>query len=85
MALEEAIKAWRGRLKIWGCIPSSLFNPGVSDEEFDGFMHDLFRIIAPGGDIILNIADNALPESSVERMRRVAEFVDQYGRCPIAA
>lgn len=76
---------WPGDSRIWGCIPSNLFNPGISDDAFEGFMHDLFRIIAPGDDIILNIADNALPESSVERMRRVAEFSDLYGKCPISA
>jgi hypothetical protein len=44
---------------------------------------DLFRIIAPGDAFILGVADNIMPETKLDRLRRVREMIDTYGRYPI--
>jgi hypothetical protein len=40
-------------------------------------MDDLFRTIAPGRAFILGIADNAMPGSKIERIRRITRMVEE--------
>jgi hypothetical protein len=47
-------------------------------------MDEVFRAIAPGRAFILGIADNAMPGSSIERIRRITQMVQRRGQYPIA-
>ena len=44
---------------------------------------DLFRTIAPGRAFLLGIADNAMPGSNIERIRRITQIVGQRGVYPV--
>ena len=81
--LSEARDAWRDRVIIWGGVPSSILEDPYTDEQFERFMDDLFRAIAPGDAFILGIADNAMPGSKIERIKRITQLVQERGRYPI--
>ncbi len=80
--LAEARAAWGDRVIIWGGVPSVILEAPYRDEQFEAFMDDLFRTIAPGKAFILGIADNAMPGSDIERIRRITQLVNQRGSYP---
>ncbi|MCL5026228.1 MAG: hypothetical protein M1531_07010 [Chloroflexi bacterium] len=80
----EAYKAWYPtKTIIWGGIPSVAFSVGFSDQEFEDFMDNLFKSIAPGDNIILGIGDNLMPGHKIERVERVSQLVRERGNIPI--
>ncbi len=81
--LAEAREAWGDRVIIFGAVPSVILERPYTDKQFEQYMDDLFRTIAPGGAFILGIADNAMPGSDINRIRRITEMVDQRGTYPI--
>lgn len=81
--LAEARRAWGERIVIWGGLPSTLLEAGVSDEEFEREMRAIFRTIAPGRAFILGVSDNIMPVARFDRLKRVREMVGEWGRCPI--
>lgn len=83
VTLEEARAAFGKEVIIWGGIPSVMLCDPVSDEEFEEYMLNLFRTIAPGDAFILGVADNVMPEAKLERIERVSEIVGKYGNYPI--
>ena len=76
-------ETWGTKVIIWGGIPSVLLCDPVTDAQFEDYMHDLFRTIAPGDAFILGVADNVMAEGILERVKRVTEWVEEYGRYPI--
>ena len=81
--LAEARAAWDDRVIIFGGVPSVILEDPYTDEQFEQHMDDLFRTIAPGRAFILGIADNAMPGSKIERIRRITEMVGQRGAFPV--
>jgi hypothetical protein len=82
--LAEARAAWEDRVIIWGGVPSVILEDPFTDEQFEGYLDDLFRTIAPGRAFILGIADNAMPGSKIERIARITQIVQQRGKVPIS-
>lgn len=83
VTVEQAREAWGDRVIIWGGLPSTLLSPSASEEEFHDYMYDLFRTIAPGNAFILGVADNVMPDSLIERIAWVTDFVEAHGDYPI--
>ena len=81
--LAEARAAWGDRVIIWGGVPSVMLEDPFTDEQFEAYLDDLFRTVAPGSAFILGIADNAMPGSKIERIRRITEIVEERGTVPI--
>jgi uroporphyrinogen-III decarboxylase len=81
--LAEARQDWGNDVIIWGGIPSSILCPPVTDEVFEMYMEDLFRTIVPGDAFILGVADNVMPDAYIERVIRVSEMVEAYGKYPV--
>lgn len=81
--LAEARRAWDDRVIIFGGVPSVILEDPYTDEQFEQYMDELFRTIAPGKAFILGIADNAMPGSKIERIRRITELVDRRGKYPV--
>ena len=80
----ELRRAWCDQVTIWGGIPAVLFEPSqYSDEEFDRYIINLFKEIAPGYNFIVGMGDNLPFDGSIERVGRVAELIDKYGSLPI--
>jgi hypothetical protein len=81
--LAEARAAWGNRMIIFGGVPSVILEPPFTEEQFEAYMDDLFRTIAPGDAFLLGIADNAMPGSDLRRIRRITQMVEERGRYPI--
>jgi hypothetical protein len=81
--LEEARAAWGTQVIIWGAVPSVILERTFTDQEFEDYMLDVFRTIAPGDAIILGVADNVMPRSMIERVERISEMVEQFGQYPV--
>jgi len=79
----ELRKAWGDKVTIWGGVPAILFEPQYSDEEFDAYVKNLFKEIAPGYNFIVGMGDNLAFDGKIERVGRLAELIDRYGRLPI--
>ncbi len=84
--LKEAREAWGNEMIIWGGIPSIIMEEeSFSDEEFEAYMVDMFKTIAPGDAFILGVADNVTAQAKLERVTRVGEMIEEYGTIPIQA
>jgi len=83
VTLAQARQAWGDRMIIWGGVPSVLLSPDVPEEQFQNYMVSLFHAIAPGSAFILGIADNATPDSMIERVAWISDFVEKWGWYPI--
>lgn len=64
---------------LWGGIPSILFEPGYTDEEFRGYVENLFREMAPGTRFIVGMGDNLPFDGEINRVGIVAELIEEYG------
>lgn len=85
VTLRQAREQWGTSMILWGGVPSVILEESMPDTEFEDYMRDLFRTIAPGDAFILGIADNVMPTSLISRIRRITEMVEEYGIYPIAA
>jgi hypothetical protein len=83
MTLQRLREVWGNRLIIWGGLPSTILSEPYTDEEFEAYMRELFRIIAPGDAFILGVADNVMGDTRWERMERVLPLIEEYGQYPI--
>ena len=54
-----------------------------NDQEFDDYIKNLFREIAPGSNFIVGMGDNLPFDADINRVGRVVELIDKYGRLPI--
>lgn len=76
-------EAWGEGIAVWGGIASQLFEPMYSDEEFDDYVLNIFREMAPGNRYIVGMGENFPIDGKIERVRRVSELIDQYGTVPV--
>jgi uroporphyrinogen-III decarboxylase len=83
LTLEQARKTLGNRVILYGGLPSLLFSPSVSEDEFRAYVHQVFDTIAPGDAIILGVADNVMPDSLIERVAYVQSVVEERGSYPI--
>ena len=84
VTITEVKKAFKGKVTIFGGIPSvALLEESMSDEEFERFMKNLFREIAPGDRFILGVSDTTPPDAKFERLLRITEMVQERGRLPM--
>ena len=81
--LEDARRSWGTDVIIWGGVPSVILEDPFSDEEFEDYMRDLFRTVAPGDAFILGVADNVMPNARLDRLERITEMVQAWGEYPI--
>jgi uroporphyrinogen-III decarboxylase len=84
LTMEKARKHWGNRMIIWGGIPSTLLSPSVPEDEFRSYMRGLFKTIAPGDAFILGVADNVMPDSIIDRVAWISDFVNEYGVYPLS-
>jgi len=83
VTLEEARKAWGSDVIIFGGVPSIVLEPTFPEAEFEAYMQQLFRTIAPGDAFILGVADNVMPTSLIQRVERISDLVEQHGTYPV--
>ncbi|MSU36871.1 MAG: hypothetical protein EXS36_17595 [Pedosphaera sp.] len=73
LTIERAMNVWRGRITVWGGMPSPLLEARVSDVEFDAHLSRLAQAAEAGG-FILGISDQAMPASLWSRLGAMGRF-----------
>jgi len=81
---KEVREAWGDKVTLWGGIPSVMFEPNYTDQEFDDFVINLLRDIQPGYNFILGMGDNVPFNAVFDRVKRVTELVEKHGRLPMS-
>ena len=85
VGIAEYYRRWRDSLTIMGGIPESvLLAETASEDEFEGYLDQLFASVAPGDRLILGTADSTPPDAVFARLDRIAERVAAEGRLPLA-
>ncbi|MBW1696607.1 MAG: hypothetical protein JRH18_13850 [Deltaproteobacteria bacterium] len=84
VSLREAREAWGTSMIIWGGIPASILEDTYPEKDFEDYMMELFRTIAPGDAFILGVSDNVMSNSLLSRIEKITEMVEKYGNYPIA-
>ena len=84
VTIKEVKKAFKGKITVFGGIPSViLLEESMSDDEFERFMMNLFKEIAPGDRFILGVSDTTPPDAKFERLLRITEMVQEFGKLPM--
>jgi len=83
VSMKEFRRELGDEVTIWGGIPSILFEPMYSDEDFDAYIKNMFQEMAPGYRFIVGMGDNLPFDGDLNRVRRVVELIDRYGTLPI--
>ena len=83
VTMKEFREQLGDEVTIWGGIPSILFEPMYSDDDFDRYIINMFREMAPGYRFIVGMGDNVPFDGDINRVRRVVELIDKYGGLPI--
>ena len=82
--IEEYYRRWSERLTICGGVPSNILLPSsATDDEFQAFLENLFKGIAPGRRFILGVADTTPRDADFSRLKRIGETVQARGRLPL--
>ena len=83
VTMQEFRRELGGDVTIWGGIPSVLFEPMYSDDDFDRYIRNMFREMAPGYRFIIGMGDNLPFDGDINRVGRVVELIDKYGTLPV--
>jgi hypothetical protein len=83
LTLERAREVWGNRMILFGGLPSVMLSPHIPEDEFRSYVAYVLRTVAPGDAFILGVADNVMPDSIIERVEWVTEFVEKNGNYPI--
>lgn len=80
---QKIRERWGDKITIWGGIPSTLLESNYSDQDFQNHLEMLQAEAAPGKHFICGIADQAMPPSLYSRIKQMANFFSENGRCPL--
>ncbi len=84
VTISEVKQAFKGKVTIFGGIPSvALLEESMPEEQFEKFMKNLFNEIAPGDRFILGVSDTTPPDAKFERLFRITEMVQEWGKLPM--
>ena len=67
---------------LWGGLPGVYFTDKISDAEFDRHVRSVLRVMTSRPKYVLGVADQVPPDGLENRIRRVAELVEQFGAYP---
>ncbi|MBI3371287.1 MAG: cobalamin B12-binding domain-containing protein [Betaproteobacteria bacterium] len=85
ITLAEFYRRWSGHLTLCGGIPSTIVLPDTSEADFEAYMDQLFKAVAPGRRMVVGIADQVPPNAVFSRLQRIGERVEREGRLPLVA
>jgi uroporphyrinogen-III decarboxylase len=83
IGVAEARAAWGDRITIWGGIASTMMSISVPEEDFEAHVRQVLSEAVPGDHFILGTGDNVPTDSSLERVQRVTELVEELGSYPL--
>ena len=80
LTFAQVRKVFGGRVAIMGGIPSvALVRDSMPDAAFERFLDGFFAEIGRGERLILGISDTTPPGAEFDRLRRIAERIEQFG------
>jgi uroporphyrinogen-III decarboxylase len=65
---------------FWGGIPGSYFTALIDDEEFDRHIIETLAVMKENPKFVIGVADQVPPDGLENRVRRVGELVELYGK-----
>lgn len=83
LTLERAREVLDNRVIIWGGLPSALLAPYIPEETFQEYVIEMLRTVAPGDAFVLGVSDNVMPDSVIERIAWVTEYLAEHGAYPL--
>lgn len=83
VTVKDAREAWGTAMIIWGGIPATILEETYPEKDFEAYMIELFRTIAPGDAFILGVSDNVMTNSLLSRIEKITEMVERYGDYPM--
>ncbi len=81
--MAETRRLWQGRVCMWGCLATVVVTDVFSDQDFERFMDDLFRAVAPGYRFILGFGDNLPTDALFHRIKPAAPIGADRGKYPL--
>ncbi len=78
--LEDLRSHVRDETIIWGGLPGGFFTDNISNKEFDEYVIRTLNLMKNNNRFVLGVADQVVPGSSFERIKRVRELVEKYGK-----
>lgn len=78
--LEDLRKHVLENTIIWGGIPSGFFDESYSEEEFEAWVCRALKIMRKDHRFVLGVGDQVVPNTTVTRVKKVAELVKKYGK-----
>ena len=85
VSLAEHYQRWSPHLTLMGGIPSTVVLPQTSEADFEAFLDEMFRAVAPGTRMVAGIADQVPPDAVFSRLQRIGERIAREGRLPLQA
>jgi methanogenic corrinoid protein MtbC1 len=86
VTLAEYYRRWGENTTIFGGIPSNILVAELTtDEEFEDYLDNMFKAIAPGRRFVVGVADTTPPDAVFDRLVRIGERVEKEGRLPLEA
>lgn len=85
VAVEDLRKYVREDTIIWGCMPSGFFSEDFPEDKFEDWTKRVLRIMKKDPRFVLGVADQVVPGTKFERIRKVEELVLQYGKFEMQA
>ena len=82
--IKSTRRLWKDRVVMWGGLATVILTDTFSDEEFERFLENLFRAVAPGDHFVLGFGDNVPTDALFPRIRRIAEFWAERGSYPLS-
>jgi uroporphyrinogen-III decarboxylase len=79
IAIEEIAALVHPDTILWGGIPGGYFTDFVSDDEFDRHVINVLEVLRKRPNSALGVADQVIPGSRFERIKRVDSLVEKYG------
>lgn len=74
------VTAGNDEVVLWGGIPGAFFCDTLDDPAFERFVIGVLEVMTASRGFVLGVADQVPPGTRPERIRRVGELVEQYGR-----
>jgi len=80
LSMAEIAAMVTGDTIIWGGLPGIMFTPLVSDEAFDAHVKEILALMRREPRYVLGVADQVPPNGTLERVGRVVEICEEFGR-----
>ena len=85
VTIGEYYRRWSPKLTLFGGIPSTIMLPQTPEQDFEAYLDEFFRAVAPGTRMVVGIADEVPPEAIFARLQRIGDRIEREGRLPLQA